>query len=180
VKTLHRLCLTISGVALLLAGLAAEAPQGPATASGEHTSAISGVVFDASTKQPVPRAVVALAVFGASSWRDWQRGQLSDERGRFAFVNLAPGDYDIVAQKVGYFDGRFGGDGIWDAPPVGVRLASGEWFSTADVPLTRPGSLSGTVRDEPANSISRTACGASRATSSLMLKMVISNAHQPI
>src|SRR5690606_7124531 len=102
--------------------------------------------FDASTKQPVPRAIVTLGVFGATQRFTWQGGQLTDDRGRFAFVDLPPGEYGVIAQKAGYLQGRFGGAG--DGLPMPIRLNAGEWFSSASVALGRPGSLSGTVRDE--------------------------------
>lgn len=106
------------------------------------TGAISGVVRDGVTGQPIEDALVSLAGVGRGATAPLPR-QRTDSRGRFIFTHLpAFGSYSLTASRQGYFDGNH-------RPIAGsVGLGNGEWFSTADIVLWRPAAISGTVRDE--------------------------------
>src|SRR4051794_1084287 len=82
------------------------ARQTPPAAS---TGAITGVVSDVLTGAPLADALVYLSAKGRGST---QMRQLTDEKGRFAFVNLAANpSYTIAASRIGYLDGGFLQDG---------------------------------------------------------------------
>ncbi len=120
-------------ILMLSAGGIARAQMGvPAQAPG----AISGLVLDATTKQPVRNALVRLD--GPSS-----SGRLTDERGRFIFLHLVSGDYTLRASKPGYFEPIF-----FLASPHRLSLDAGQWRATERLELLREGSISGTVLDE--------------------------------
>ena len=55
---------------------------------------LSGVVFDAATGEGVRFVVVSL--------RDMGYGSITDEKGRFSFRAPGEGEYDLVAQLLGY------------------------------------------------------------------------------
>lgn len=127
------------------------APPGAAQAQEEAppvgTGAISGVVTDGETGQPIPGAIVSLSGAGRGGPGVMPR-QMTDARGRFIFTRLpAFGDYTLAASKEGYFDG-------WYKETPGLRalvrieIRDGEWLQNADVSLWRPAAISGTVRDE--------------------------------
>jgi carboxypeptidase family protein len=111
------------------------------------TGAISGVVLDGSSGEAVADAVVFLAATPARPLR--QPRQVTDERGRFAFVDL-PGDvsYTISATKLGYLGGGYGRDATPGDPLRPIPLKAGEWIPNIKVSLSKPGSISGIVRDE--------------------------------
>jgi hypothetical protein len=113
-----------------------------------RTAAISGVVVDGSTGSPVAGALVFLSSNGYQAV-GLQSRQLTDELGRFAFVNLAPArTYSIAASKPGYRDSAFGHADYRDGPSAPIAVLEGEWFSRARITLSRPASVSGIVTDE--------------------------------
>jgi hypothetical protein len=122
-------------------------PGAPPIASG--SAAISGVVVDATSKEPLADAVVALAAGGSSAAVE---RQMTDVRGRFVFGDLAArSDYTISVTRAGYFDGRYGPSGSRSGRPI--ALAEGEWFSEARVELVRPSAIAGRVVDERGESV---------------------------
>ncbi len=122
------------------------APPVPTTGTG----AISGVVTDGATRKPVAGAIVYLGIQGRGPAGKMSR-QVTDPKGRFVFVDLPPSDvFFINVSKAGYNNGHYG-----DTAPVSnigfsghIKLAEGQWFSEANIPLWKPGALSGTVVDE--------------------------------
>jgi hypothetical protein len=110
----------------------------PTTPAG--TAAISGVVVDGTTRAPIPGALVALSRTPR---------QLTDAKGRFAFVKLsAASDYTIAASKAGYFEGTYGREAFSYAPGGPIPVRDGEWISDVRVVLWRPAAIAGTVVDE--------------------------------
>jgi hypothetical protein len=117
--------------------------QQRASAAGTQiapTGAITGVVRSA-TGQPIAGAAVLLSPAVG------QTRQMTDERGRFAFVSLPAGTYRILVNALGFVDGRYGQTSAF-APMGAIALADGQWFDRADVTLWRTGGISGRVVDE--------------------------------
>lgn len=112
-------------------------------------AAISGVVIDGATKQPIADAVVQLGSVAQRDYPDVQRRQFSDTKGRFAFTDLpASNDYTVTVVKSGYFDGAYGRAAGGLQTTGAIAVADGQWFKDATVTMWRPGSLSGMVIDE--------------------------------
>jgi len=123
--------------AVALAALVAQNPQ-PRQAD-PLPAVVVGQVVDAATGKAVRQARIT----GASATIT----RVADERGRFFFVNLPAGSYDITAMRDGYFDGAFGrvragGDALE------LPLAAGEWKTNITISLFRPAVISGAVDDE--------------------------------
>jgi hypothetical protein len=140
-------CLAAFSLPALLAqqptGAAPQQPPVPA----EGTAAISGVVTDATTNQPIPGVMVYLGFQGRGAVGRLSR-QISDGKGRFVFTDLPAGDlYFINASKFGYLEGHFG---VGAGGLLGglMRVTDGQWFAEANVTMQRPGSISGRIVDE--------------------------------
>jgi hypothetical protein len=120
----------------------------PAAPIEEGTSAISGVVIDGSTKTPLADAVVYLGLNGIGVMGTQNR-QVTDAKGRFAFVNLpAKGNATVSASKIGFLPGGFSRDNRPVMSNAPINLRDGEWIGDVQIPLWRPGGISGTVTDE--------------------------------
>jgi hypothetical protein len=125
-----------------VAGIIGPPPQARAT------GAITGVVVDGSTNAPVEGAVVFLRLSGPTQVR--QTRQITDDKGRFAFIDLPPGDnYTLSATCTGYAGSTYGRDyqsAVNAARPIAI--AEGEWFAGARITMWPSPSVSGTVTDE--------------------------------
>jgi hypothetical protein len=133
--------------AMLAAPQAPPAPKPPVAGAG--TGAISGVVLDGSTRQPIAGAIVTLAANPRGFANSVVLRIASDASGRFVFTRLpAAPAYYLLAVQFGYFDGGFGRD----VPATGegrpIALGDGEWFSGARIQLWRPASIGGRIVDE--------------------------------
>ena len=115
-----------------------------------RTGAISGLVIDAVTGQPVAGATASLSRLDVSGAG---RRVVTDSRGRFVFGNLEPSDaYYLGARRFGYAPTRYG----WTGPNQSllvrdikrVKVNDGQWVSDITIPLWRLASLSGRVLDE--------------------------------
>src|SRR5690606_20127023 len=115
------------------------------------TAAISGVVVDAMTGEPVAAAVVTLSNTDKSIVPPPRA--LTDSRGRFVFLDLAASDrYYLGAERFGYADTRFG----WTAPGGSraiadisfIALAEGQWRNDVRISLWQWGAITGHVVDE--------------------------------
>ena len=113
------------------------------------TGAITGVVTDAITGQPIGGAIVRIEERRSSlGERGWSSQQVTTPKGRFAFVDLPAADsYVLTSTKPGYLEG-----GHMRTDPrlssVAVSLKAGQWLRDVRVTMARPGSISGTVVDE--------------------------------
>jgi len=124
-------------------------PAQPQPPDGEPTAAISGVVVDAGTGQPVPGAIVSMSVSGRSIPMGNQTRQLTDDKGRFAFVNIwGDNAYLLTASKFGYLDGGVGREKSPSDPIRSTFVTKNEWRGGVRVTIWRPGTISGSVRDE--------------------------------
>ena len=133
----------LCAVALAFAAMAdtTAGPQAPVPArpSQGALGAVSGVITDATTHQPIEGVNIQL---GPPPSRVGRMGnEFTDERGRFAFTDVSPGSYFINAIKAGYADGHFAGSGT-------ITIADGEWFSEANIEIPRLGAIGGRVFDE--------------------------------
>jgi hypothetical protein len=157
----HRLLvLTSLAVATFCVALAAARPtQTPAQAPvrppapvipafGTGTGALSGIVTDAKTGQPIPGAIVGIAIL-SNNVVGPSRRQLTDSRGRFAFADLpAANGYIMSARKIGYDSDSPAGRGASPATPRTIALGDGEWKSDLTMRLWRHPAVSGTITDE--------------------------------
>ena len=112
------------------------------------TGAISGVVTDGATGQPLAGAIVALSNQTPGPAPAPRPRQTTDSRGRFIFTKLSPSvAYTVVVSRPGYLDGGYKRlPGTTTQTRIG--LTDGQWFTGADVAMWKPASISGTVRDE--------------------------------
>lgn len=119
------------------------------TVGAQQTSAaISGVVVDGVTRQPLAGVIVELRAPSSGAVLARLTRQVTDERGRFVFSDLAAGaGYTLQATKPGYVNGVYG-QSVMFGPAGRMTLAAGEWFPTANITLWKPGAISGRVVDE--------------------------------
>src|SRR5262245_27736104 len=145
---------TAAALALLLAAAssslrlsARQTSQTPLQPQG----AITGIVYDAVTGQPVPAATVTLAHVDTNVVAAPR--SITDSQGRFVFRYLEPAaDYYLGARRFGYEYTRYG----WSGPDqtlatsdiARIALTKDQWISDIRIPLWRPGSISGRVLDE--------------------------------
>ena len=142
-------------VTFTAAGAKQASVQGPPSPPALQTTdgpppngAISGVVVNGSTGEPVVGAVVHLASVPARSLIRQTR-QITDDKGRFAFVNLQGGvDYTVAASKFGYLAGGYGRDTMPTDPLRPIPLRGDAWVPNIRVAVWKPGSISGVIRDE--------------------------------
>jgi uncharacterized protein (DUF2141 family) len=113
----------------------------PARAA-QGAGSIAGVVVSTDTPpQPVRRAIVSVSGPGIPS----NLSVVSDDRGRFAIRNLAPGRYAVRASKAAFLPATYGAAQP-GAPGTAVAVVAGQ---TADIRIavTRGAVITGTVRD---------------------------------
>jgi hypothetical protein len=142
---------SFAAAALAHGGAEPAAPYGRQTPSSPAPDgAISGVVVDGSTGQPVADAIVAVAGQTPSQLpAGYQARHITDAKGRFAFVNLPnDGTFQITAAKFGYLDGGYGRTMAPTDPLRPIVIASGAWVGNLRVTIWRPGVIAGMVRDE--------------------------------
>ncbi len=118
--------------------------------SARHDAAVSVTITDSVTHAAIADVVVWLTSSPRTSQVDLATNvrQMTDDRGRFAFVSLPAGDYEVSAEKSGYFDADFGVIAGGGATRRTIRLDDGQWFGKADITMGRRGSISGAVTDE--------------------------------
>jgi len=132
----------------LLAGLAFPlAAQQPRMTGG----AISGVIVDATTGQPVSTAVVTISRLEAAD--GFPRRFVTDTKGRFIFAGLPPADdYILAARASGYLATNYGesepSDSVLLNQVAKVPIVNGRWVQDLKIPLFQPPSISGRVVDE--------------------------------
>ncbi len=127
---------------LLLAGLAGaqQAPTRSPLPRGEYK--ITGQVINSVGGQPLPSLDVSIT---SAQQRDQVQHTVSDDRGHFAFLNVAPGKYALEARGHGFVNQAFKQhEGFSTAIAVGPGLVSeGLVF-----PVNPDASISGNLTDE--------------------------------
>jgi protocatechuate 3,4-dioxygenase beta subunit len=109
------------------------------------TGVVSGVVVSADFKRPVRRATVRLS----STTPRMPRTVTTDDRGRFSFEQVAPGDYTVSTSKPGYLESIYGqkvpGSGRAGTP---ISIADGDRKEDLTVAIGRGGVLAGVIVDD--------------------------------
>src|SRR5262245_43853092 len=90
------------------------AAPAPRAADQPRPSAMVGQVVDSSSGRGIAKAVVRLVTLAGRVVQT----RLSDDRGRFYFKGVQPGDFTVEVERNGYFKGaygqrRAGGDGTF-------------------------------------------------------------------
>ena len=126
----------------------AQNPSQPPVAPPVSTGAISGIVIDGVSKEPLEDVTVALTFTDGKMAIRQQH--LTDAKGRFVFVNLPAGEkYTFTASAPGYVDGGYSRDTSRAFTTLtNVAINADQWVSDLVIPLSRPGSIAGRVLDE--------------------------------
>ena len=128
---------------LMSAALQGQAPTAP-------PAAISGVVTDAVTNQPVPGAFVELR--RAQAGTSGPQRVTTDSKGRFVFIGVEPAaGYSLGAGGAGYGQSTFGWKPGMSELPRDVftfPLADNEWRQDIVIQIWRLGTIAGRVFDE--------------------------------
>jgi hypothetical protein len=109
--------------------------------SGPPRAVVIGQVVEADSGRPIPKSVVRLASAQVTVTR------LTDDKGRFYFRDIPPGEVSITAERRGYFDGAFGkrrATGL----AVPLALTGGQSIADMRLELFRAGTISGVVVDD--------------------------------
>lgn len=131
----------------LLALVVTSAQQKPVPVTPPPQGAVTGVVIDGATAGVVAGAAVHLT--GGNANGTYSARQITDEKGRFAFVEVPLGEvYTLSASKPGYLNGGYGRDAAPTDPLRLIQIKHDEWLSNVRVTIWKPGSISGSVRDE--------------------------------
>jgi len=148
VRMTGRRCLLAMAIFLTGGLAAAQSPQTPQTPPVPAPSgAISGVVVDGATGSPMPDVIVTIG--GGSLPAGYRTRQMSDARGRFAFVNLPDNEnYRLTTSRFGHFDGGYGREGSPADTLRPVAVKNGAWVGNLKLPIWRPSTVSGSIRDE--------------------------------
>jgi protocatechuate 3,4-dioxygenase beta subunit len=108
------------------------------------SSALAGlVVADDGTNRIVRRVVVTLS---GGNLR-MQKMTLSDEQGRFVFLDLPAGRYTLQADKPGFVSSFYGARKPWRGPGQPIALDPGQRKTDVVFKLQRGAVITGTVRD---------------------------------
>jgi hypothetical protein len=121
----------------------------PVDALPTGTASLVGRVAAAETGRPLKRARVTVAPIDGRP-----RSVLTDEAGRFAVKDLPAGKYAVSAVKTGFVRTAFGQRrALRDGTPIEVR--DGQTVSSVDMILPRGGVITGRLRDEDGEPLSR-------------------------
>jgi protocatechuate 3,4-dioxygenase beta subunit len=128
---------------LLAAAVSAQTPPRDAvnTSPLRGTAIVSGMVVDADN-QPVRQAFVRLIGDARAS-----RGMVTGSDGRFAFSDVAAGEFSLVASKPGHPDANHGARKA-GRPGAKIQLRDGMQMSALTLRMERGAVLAGTVYDD--------------------------------
>lgn len=117
-------------------------PAVPAPAPAGPPAQIRGRVLNAATGEPVKRANVTLTPLTAASGPPRPFTTITDADGRFVMVELAPGVYNLAADKAGFV--RIASNRL----PAPLSLGAGEEKKDVEIKLQPHGVATGRVLDE--------------------------------
>jgi hypothetical protein len=156
-RGLHERTVRRTAVFLLLPlALFAQAPQ--AVVQDPEKAALEGQVLNAATGEPLRKATLTLLMNVAAVTT--QRGErpataytvTSDAVGKFAFANVDPGDYRLVARRDGFADLTLGNTGSGRKVEP-ILLSRADRKINLLVKMTPYGALAGVVLDEDGDPI---------------------------
>jgi hypothetical protein len=134
-------------LAFSVASLSGQSPAPPSAPPPDPTGAISGVVVEGLSDEPVENATVTIQ--GSATTGMLQTRQFTDAKGRFVFANLKPGlDYTLTANAPGFFAGGFSRDSGPSDQRASIPLKADEWVRDVRVTVWKPGAISGRIVDE--------------------------------
>lgn len=117
-------------------------------------SALSGVVRDAESGQPLGEVTIGLLPRGGRGGRGAAIPAMkTDEYGRFVFPKLEPGTYALRAMKAGYADQQYG-PAVMGAVSGTMVLARDEWLKV-ELVMSRLGAIAGRVTDDRGKPVPR-------------------------
>lgn len=125
-------------IALLLAVLAWQQPEAP------KRPALEGKVVEQGTGAVVSKAAVTLVRMGSGEMNPPKVE--TDPDGAFAFEDLDPGSYMVLAEKAGYARRAYGAKNDGALRGIPVRLAMGE-TRRIEIKLPKQGVVTGKVTD---------------------------------
>ena len=103
----------------------------------DNSASVAGVVVNAITGEPVPRAHVMLNGYADGKQRSY--GAMTTAEGKFAITGLPAGNYNAVAERVGFV--------VDQRASYVVELKSADHQNDLTLKLTPAGAISGTVVD---------------------------------
>ena len=113
--------------------------------AGAGSGVIAGVVVtDDATPRPIRRASVMLS----SGELRFPQTVVTDDQGRFAFVNLAAGNYTMVATKASYVTTVYGSKRAGRGPGVPIAVLDGQQVTDVTLKMMRGGVITGVVRGQ--------------------------------
>jgi hypothetical protein len=118
-------------------------PQGNAEAIARYR--VAGVVVDSVSGQALPNASISLADTNRGDEGDDEVATMSDGDGRFAFENLAEGQYVLWGRRKGYVEQRYKQHGNFS---TGIVLKQGVSADNLRFEMTPDASIIGQVTDE--------------------------------
>jgi hypothetical protein len=141
IKVALRVLILISTVALVPAQDAGSGPlnQAPNPQAGSQRNRVSGLVVNAATGEPIPKALVQLNA-------NPQRTAFSGPDGRFHFEGIAAGVAILTAQKPGFFSPQETGVERMATPYPLIQVGR-QSTENIEVKLMPSGSISGHVTD---------------------------------
>lgn len=123
---------------------AAQEPAPPAPVPPEarpDRCRLAGQVVSAATNQPLRKVSLLLRAEGGRS----SYGSTTDAAGRFAFEDVEPGTYRLIAERTGYLRQQYGARSRAGAP---LALAPGQEINDLVFKLTPQSVITGKILDE--------------------------------
>jgi len=155
---LTRIALALAAASVTWMAISAQTPSPATQKPAVGTGVIAGRVVEADSTRPVPEAIVELQAGEAG-----RRRVMTDDQGRFAFVNLPAGQYHLVADQYGYLRSAYGRSRP-EGAPAPIQLADSQRFTDATIPMWRMASITGRVVDEFGEPVARVSVRGLRRT----------------
>lgn len=129
------------GVFIVAAAAQTPVRDNPGVRTG--TAAISGVVVtDEANSKPLRRVTVSLA----SGELRLPQITVTDDQGRFAFAELVPGNYTLVASRPAYVSAFYGSKKPGRGPGVPIAVLEGQTINNITIRMLHGSSISGALR----------------------------------
>ena len=106
-------------------------------------ASVAGIVLDSVNQRPLAKATVELRQTGSA---DEPYTLTTSNDGKFAFVNLVPGQYQLIALRGGYTRAEFG-QRTANGPSQTLSLTASQRLNDIKLVMTPTGTISGRVFD---------------------------------